>query len=62
MTLVEKTVVVLFNSSLADIIRDISPKVSIIAWLEFKFAYDDVTGQHISHYAMETPPETEIDR
>ena len=35
-------------------LKDISPKANIIAWLEFKFAYHDVTVQHISHKTMVT--------
>ena len=35
--------------------QSISPKVNIIAWLEFKLAYYDVTVQHINHYTTENP-------
>ena len=35
--------------------NSISPKVNIIAQLECKLVYDNVTVQHVSHYATETP-------
>ena len=31
-----------------------SPKVNIIAWLEFELAYYNVAVQHISHYIIST--------
>ena len=34
--------------------KGISPKVNVIAQLEFELAYSNVTIQHISHYAMVT--------
>ena len=36
--------------------KGISPKVDIITQLQFKLAYYIIAVQHISHYAMETPP------
>ena len=35
--------------------KDISPKVNVIAQLEFELTYYDNTVQNISHYAMRTP-------
>ena len=34
----------------------ISPKVNVVAGLEFELAYYDVTVQHFSHYHTVTPP------
>ena len=31
--------------------KDISPKVNVIAQLEFELAYYDVTAKHVSRYA-----------
>ena len=47
-----RTVVVLFNQQLGDkkvhiFPKDICTKVNVIAWLEFKFDYNDVAVQHI---------------
>ena len=38
--------------------KGISPKVNVIAWLEFELAYYDVKVQHVNHYATRahTPP------
>ena len=36
-------------------LKGISPKVNVIAQLEFKFTSYDVTVQQISHYTSETP-------
>ena len=30
--------------------------MNIIAWLEYKLAYYDITVQHFGHYAALTPP------
>ena len=35
--------------------KGISPKVNVLAQLEFELTYYDVAVQHISHYAMSTP-------
>ena len=35
--------------------KGICPKVNVIAWLEFEFAYYDVAVQHDSYYSMGTP-------
>ena len=34
--------------------KSTSLKVNIIAQLDFKFAYDNVSVQHVSHYSTET--------
>ena len=34
----------------------ISPKVNVIAWLEFELAYYDIAIEHVSHYATGTQP------
>ena len=36
--------------------KDISPKMNVIAWLEFELADYDVAVQHISHYVTEIFP------
>ena len=36
--------------------RGISPKVNIIAQLEFELTYYDIVVQHVNHYATETLP------
>ena len=51
--LLEAIVVGLFTHSWG--YESISLKVNVIAWLELKLAYCDVTFQHVSHYAMWTP-------
>ena len=35
--------------------KGIRPKVYIVAWLEFEFAYFKATVQHLTHYTMGTP-------
>ena len=37
-------------------IEGISPKVNVIAALEFELVYNDVAVQHVSHYDTETHP------
>ena len=53
-----RTVVKLFNPQLEEkgahaFLTDISQKVILIVWLEFKLAYYDVTVQLFNHYTME---------
>ena len=38
--------------------KDISPKMNVIAWLEFELIYFEVAVQHFNHYATGTPPLT----
>ena len=38
----------------------ISPKVSVIAWLEFELDHTVVAVQHVSHYTTETPSCSEL--
>ena len=40
--------------------KDISPKVNVIAQLEFELTYYNVTVQHFSHYAIGTPPKSVV--
>ena len=35
--------------------KDISPKVNLIAWLEFKLIYQSVAVKHVNPYGMEIP-------
>ena len=35
-------------------LKDISPKVNVIAWMVFELAYNDSAVQHLSLYAMGT--------
>ena len=36
--------------------KGLSPKVNMIAPLEFELAYHDIAVQHVSHDTMGTPP------
>ena len=38
-----------------DFLKDIYPKVAVIAWLDFELAYYDVVARHASHYAKGNP-------
>ena len=54
-------VVVLFNLWLKGkvvhaFLKGISPKVNILAQLEFKLIYSDVAIQHVSLYTKDTTP------
>ena len=40
--------------------KSISPKVNVIARLEFEPAYNDIVVRHVSLYAMVTPPNSYI--
>ena len=50
---------VLFNLQLRGVIhfpKGISPKVNIIAWMQFELTHSDVMVQHVSHYETSTSP------
>ena len=38
------------RSGVHTLLKDISPKVNVIAWLEFELAFCDVAVQHVSHF------------
>ena len=42
------------NKKVYSFLKDVSPKVNIVAWLEFELAYYNVSLQHVNHYAMGT--------
>ena len=41
----------LFDEGIHTFFKGISPKVNVIARLEFELAYYDIIVQHVSHYA-----------
>ena len=46
------------NKGFYTFLKGISPKANVIMQLELKFAYYDITIQHMSYYAIETPTES----
>ena len=43
------------NKRVHAFLKDISPKVNVIAQLDFELAYFDVAVKYINHYATRTP-------
>ena len=58
----KRTVVVLFNTLLKDKEVHTFPKDNVIAWLKIELAKYDVTGQHVSHNAMQKVYKNSYDR